>query len=258
MAFVIPEDQHGWFWLQAAACVDKQLFLFLAEIENTGAGGAFGFRQMGQSLGIVTNPLAPPLEWRVEQHKLPFVEFTAGRQKNFGAATLVDGGYVYVYGTDQEVRGGMLERYLTVARVPTNRVSDFSAWRFYEGGQWSADYREASRLAGGLATEYSVSFLPKLGKYVLVYTDHGLSPKILARTSRSPWGEWSAPITIYRCPEMAGDKGIFCYAAKAHPSQGADDALMMSYVANAYDVGRVIKDARFYWPRFVRVPLVGR
>lgn len=254
VAFVAPDDKHGWFWLQAGACVDGRLFLFLAQIESTGAGGAFGFRQMGQSLGIVTNPLAPPLEWGIEQHKLPCVEFGSGRRMNFGGATLVDSGYVYVYGTDEHIRAGKLERYLTVARVPTNRVADFSAWRFYAGGKWSADYREATGLVDRTATEFSVSFLPKLKKYVLVYTERGLSPKIQARTSRTPWGEWSAPVTIYRCAEMS-DKGVFCYAAKAHPSLGADDELVVSYVANAYDFGRVMADASLYWPRFVRVRL---
>lgn len=255
VAFLTPEDQHGWFWLWAGACIDQKLYVFLAQIETTGAGGAFGFRQVGQSLGVVTNPLAPPLEWHVEQHKLPCVEFTAERQRNFGAATLVDGGYLYIYGTDQEVRGGKLERYSTVARVPTNRVADFSAWRYYAGGEWSADYRKATRIADRMASELSVSFLSKLGRYVLVYTDQGLSPKIQVRTSRTPWGKWSEPRTVFQCPEMSKDKGVFCYAAKAHPSQGTDDTLLISYVVNAYDVGQVIADASLYWPRFVRVPL---
>ena len=255
VAFLTPEDGRGWFWLQGGACIDKQLFLFLAQIEQTDGSGAFGFRQVGESLGVITNPFAAPLEWHIEQHKLPCVEFGSERRKNFGAATLVDGGYVYVYGTDEEVRGGKLARYLTIARVPFNRVADFAAWRFYANGKWSANYREASRSVSGMATEYSVSFLPKPGLYVLVYTEHGLSPKILARTSRTPWGEWSEPTTIYRCPEMAGDKGVFCYAAKAHPTQGTDDSLVISYVANAYDFRRVMAGASLYWPRFVRVRL---
>lgn len=257
VAFLTPEDKRGWFWLQAGACIDGQLFLFLAQIEKTDAASVFGFRQIGQSLGIVTNSLAPPLEWQVEQAKLPCVEFTSERYRNFGAATLVDGGYLYIYGTDEDRGRKKLVRYLTVARVPTNRVADFSAWRYYANGQWSADYRRATRLVAGLASEYSVSFLPKLGKYVLVYTDEGLSPKIQVRTARAPWGEWSEPTTIYRCAEMSEDKRVFCYAAKAHPSLGGDDGLMISYVANSYDVGQVIADARLYWPRFVRVPLAG-
>jgi hypothetical protein len=134
-------------------------------------------------------------------------------------------------------------------------VADFSAWRYYAGGQWITDYGKATRLVGEMATEYSVSYLPKLGQFVLVYTDHGLSPKIQVRTSRTPWGEWSTANTIYHCPEMSQDKRIFCYAAKAHPSQGTDDTLMISYVANSRDVGQVIADATLYWPRFVRIPL---
>lgn len=256
VAFVTPEDKHGWFWLQAGACIDQKLFLFLTQIEKTDASSVFGFRQIGQSLGIVTNPLASPLEWRVEQCELPCAEFASKRRRTFGTATLVDGGYVYIYGTDEEDRFAGLDRYLTVARVPTNSVADFSAWRYYTDGQWSVDFRKATRLASGMASECSVSFLPKLGQYVLVYTDQGLSPKILARTSRTPWG-WSAPRTVYRCPEMSEDRRIFCYAAKAHPSQGADDELMVSYVANSYDFGQVIADARLYWPRFVRVRLAG-
>jgi hypothetical protein len=255
VAFFTPEDKHGWFWLQAGACIDKHLFLFFAQIEKTDSPGVFGFRQTGQSLGIISNPLAPPLEWRVEQHKLPCTEFTSERHQTFGAATLVDGGYLYIYGTDEDIRPGKLERYLTVARVPTNCIADFSAWRFYAGGQWGVDYHKASRVADRMASECSVSFLPKLGRYVLVYTDRGLSPKIQVQTSRTPWVNWSAPITVYQCPEMSVDKRLFCYAAKAHPSQGTEDELMISYVVNSYDAGQVIADATLYWPRFIRVPL---
>lgn len=256
-AFITPADQNGWFWLQAGVYVDNQLFLFLTQIGKTESPGVFGFRQIGQSIGIVTNPLAPPLEWHIEQRPLPCAEFTSTRRQTYGAATLIDGGYVYIYGIDEDIRPGKLERYLTVARVPTNSVADFSAWRFYVNPQeWSADYRQADRRVDAMATEYSVSFLPKLKKYALVYTDHGLSPNIQVRTSRTPWGDdWYSPSIVYRCPEMSRDKKLFCYSAKAHPNQADDDELIISYVVNSYDVAQVLSDASLYWPRFIRVPL---
>ena len=167
----------------------------------------------------------------------------------------MDGGYVYIYGTDEDIQSEKLTRYLTVARVPTNRFADFSEWRFYAAGKWDADFRNATRIIDGIATEYSVSYLPKLRQYALVYTDQGLSPKIQVRTSRTPWGNWSDPFTVYHCPEMSRDKRLFCYAAKAHPTQGTDDQCIVSYVVNSFDVGQVIADASLYWPRFVRVPL---
>jgi hypothetical protein len=108
-------------------------------------------------------------------------------------------------------------------------------------------------VADGMASECSVSFLPKLGRYVLVYTERGLSPKIQVRTAAKPWGEWAAATTVYRCPEMAQDKRIFCYAAKAHPELAEADELVISYVANSYDISQVVEDASLYWPRFVRV-----
>jgi len=256
VAFLTPENKRGWFWLQAGVYADKQLFLFLTQIEKTDSPGVFGFRQIGQSIGIVTNPLAPPLEWHIEQRPLPCAEFTSTHRQTYGAATLVDGGYVYIYGIDEDIHPGNLARYLTVARVPTNSVADFSAWRFYVNPQeWGADYRQADRTVDAMATEYSVSFLPKLKQYALVYTDHGLSPNIQVRTARTPWGEWYSPSIVYRCPEMSRDKKLFCYAAKAHPNQGADNELIISYVVNSYDVAQVLSDASLYWPRFVRVPL---
>ena len=258
IAFITPADKRGWFWLQAGVYTDKKLFLFLTQIEKTENPGVFGFRQMGQSIGIVTNPLAPPLEWRIEQRPLPCAEFTPEHHQTFGAATLLDGGYVYIYGTDEDVHSKKFARYLTVARVPTNHVADFSAWKYYADGQWDADYHKATRIIDDIATEYSVSFLPKLGRYALVYTDHGLSPKIQVRTSRAPWGSWSEPVTVYHCLEMPRDKKLFSYAAKAHPAQSAENDLVISYVVNSYDVNQVLTDASLYWPRFVRVPLAVR
>ncbi len=100
-----------------------------------------------------------------------------------------------------------------------------------------------------------MSWLPEFKRYVLIYTEAGLSPRILARTAAAPWGPWSAATEIYRCPEAGWDKRIFCYAAKAHPAVSGNSELVVSYVANSFDIRQVIADARLYWPRFVRVPL---
>jgi hypothetical protein len=70
-AFLTPEDKRGWFWLQSGACIEKRLFLFLTQVERTDEKSVFGFRQVGQWLGVVTNALDPPTAWRVEQRKLP-------------------------------------------------------------------------------------------------------------------------------------------------------------------------------------------
>ena len=255
VAFITPADKRGWFWPQAGAVSGDRLLLFLAQIEKGGTPGAFGFRTVGRWLGIVENPRDPPLTWRIAQRKVPCEIVSPRRELAFGAAVLRDGEYFYIFGTDEDKGHFGPDRYLIVGRVPVATAEDFATWRFYRDGRWDSDYRSATRLVRGMGSELSVSYLADFKRYVLVYTEGGLSPRILARTAAAPWGPWSAATTLYQCPESGWDKKIFCYAAKAHPSLAAGDELVVSYVANSFDFWQVVADARLYWPRFVRVPL---
>ena len=144
---------------------------------------------------------------------------------------------------------------MILARVPVEQAEEFSAWRFYSEGKWVDDYRQASRMVSDMASECSVSFVPQLNAYVLIYSERGLSPRILARTAPTPWGPWSSARVVYRCPEADWDRKIFCYGAKAHPHLSSDQELAVSYVANSFEFWQVAADARLYWPRFVRLPL---
>ncbi len=205
-ALLTPADQHGWFWLQAGVCVQDRLFLFLSQIEKTKDPGVFGFRQVGQTLGIVANPHDPPTEWRVEQRKLPCAIFTPQRVLTFGAALWQDTEFLYIFGTDEDIAPGGPDRYLIAARVPLGSVADVAAWRYYRDGQWIAEFRDASRLVRHMASEVSVSYLPQFKRYVLVYTQNGLSPRILARSAPRPAdpGRRRRPFTNVR--KWAGTK----------------------------------------------------
>ncbi len=257
-ALIVPADKHGWYWPQAAVVVNDRLYAFMAQMDKTGEGGAFGFRSLGRQLAVVANPHDAPADWRVEQLPLPCTEIGPKRLRTFGSAALRDGAYLYVYGIDEDVKPLGSAKHLIVARVPVGEVADVAAWRFYHDGDWQTDFRKGDRLADGFANEYSVSYLPGKRCFVAVYTQDGLSPRIVARTAPRPWGPWSAPTLLYECPEMAKDKRVFSYAAKAHPMLAADDELVVSYVVNAYDFWLPLKDAQFYWPRFVRVKFAGR
>jgi Domain of unknown function (DUF4185) len=255
-AFITPADQLGWFWLQAAAVVEDRLYVFLSQFEKTGEPGAFGFRSIGWWLGTVANPHDAPTDWQVEQVRLPFSDIGPRRLISFGAAVLRDGAYLYIYGVDEDRKEFGVGKHLIVARAPTASVADFGSWRFYRDGDWQTDFRNCERLADGMANEYSVSYLPARRCFVAVYTQNGLSPRIVARTAPRPWGPWSAPTLLYECPEMALDRRVFTYAAKAHPMLAGDEELVVSYVVNAHDFWLPLADARLYWPRFVRVKVV--
>ena len=252
-ALITPADGRGWFWLQSAIRIGQRLYLFLAQIERTGDPGVFGFRGIGQWLAAIDNPDAEPAVWRIKQQKLPFALFSPKRELNFGTAVVHTGDNVFVFGTDDHRSGGAASRHLVVARVPAGKVADFSAWRFLAEGDWAVDADGCQGLFDGMATEGSVTFLPRLNQYVCVYSEAGLSPNILARTAEKPEGPWSEPVKLYTCPETGWDKNIFCYSAKAHPELCGDDELLITYAANSFDFGQAVRDSRLYWPKFVRV-----
>jgi hypothetical protein len=253
MALIVPADGRGWFWLQAGVADRGRLSLFLNQVEKTGAKGVFGFRSIGLWLGTVANRDQPPESWRVEQVKMPNTVFAKDRMLVWGAAVLRVGDELYIYGTDERRGKGDPDRRMVLARVPAVSIGTFAAWRYYCDGLWGEDFRNPTPLAGGIASDYSVTPFGK--SYLAIYTARGLSPRILGRMADRPWGPWSAPAVLYECPEMSRDKKVFCYGAKAHPALSSDRDLVVSYVANSFDFWQVARDAKLYWPRFVRLTL---
>jgi hypothetical protein len=253
IAMITPADGKGWFWLQAGAYVDGKLYLFLPHIERSGAHGIWGFRCTGLSLGIVANPLDEPPQWKVEQLRIPFTHFDAEREINFGCAVCQAGEHLYIYGTDEKPKVLLRDRQLIVARAPIASIADAATWRFYQRGQWTTDFRSAEHLAGSMGSEASVSYLPAFKKYVLVYSENGLSTKILIRSADRPTGPWSPPTLVYDCPEPRADKRIMTYAAKGHANLSGGRDLVLTYATNSSDFWHAASDARVYWPRFLRV-----
>ena len=249
-----PGEGAGWFWPLAGAYHDGKLAVFLARVEKNGAG-AFGFKHVSQWLGEVHNPGDAPTAWRTTYTRLPFAEFAPGRTRSFGSATLRVKDDVYVYGYDEKPGKPFAVRKLVVARVPAGKLADYDSWRFFSGGEWKPDAKELTALADNVATELSVSYLPAFKQFVLVYTENGLSERIVGRFADAPEGPWSKPVVLYTCPEMKRDKRLFTYAAKAHPHLAGDGELVVSYVVNSFELAPVINDATLYRPRFVRVTL---
>jgi hypothetical protein len=254
-AVFAPPDGKGFFWLQAGVHVGGKLYVFLPRVETTGKGGAFGFKHVGQWLGVVENPAADPTEWKIAYSELPSADFTGGRKWSFGVAALRDGEFVYVYGYEETAGKPFPNRRLVLARVPAAKLADFAAWRFYSGGQWKAEASDLTPLADHIGTEGSVSYVPGLKRYALVCTENGLGDRMVGRFAESPAGPWSEPVLLYRCPEMRQSKKVFSYAAKAHPHLGGENELVITYCVNAYELGPVLNDATLYWPNFVRVKL---
>jgi hypothetical protein len=252
-ALMRPADGRGWFWVFDGVMTAKGLYLFLIQVERTAGNAVFDFKVIGAWLGQVENPKDPPSQWRVRQFKIPWVEFSASRGILWGSALIQVKDFLYIYGTTEDRQNAVPQKHMILARVPMSMLADFSRWRFYADGYWVSDFRRASRLCENVPHEYSVSYLPALKQFALVYSQDGLSENILARLSPDPQGSWSDPIQLYKCPEADWDDSIFCYAAKAHAILSeVPDALVITYIANSVDFNKTANDVRLYRPRFLR------
>ena len=258
-AIFIPKDGKGYYWPlggemsreMSAARSGAKLVLVLVRVESTKAGGAFGFRQIGQELAVIENPTDEPAKWAVNYSPLPFAQFEPKHERLWGGAVRTVGDTTYIYGSeDREKKLG--SRRLLTAKVETSKLADPSAWRFRTADGWSEKLEDAIGTVRGLATEFSVGPAPT-GGYVLTYTENGIGDRIVGRFAAEPDGPWSEPVLLYSCPEKANKK-VFCYAAKAHHFHESNE-LLVGYCVNGWNFSTSIDDQSVYRPQFIRVKL---
>lgn len=250
-AFFRPLRDGTWFWPLHGVLLESGLYVFLAEIEKTDVKSVFGFRGLSVSVAHIRNPRAEPSAWSVSLSKLPWGRWAKGGSQNFGSAVLRDGDDLYVYGVDENWLLGMGGRAMTVARVPVEGILDFKAWRFLTEDGWTTEWEKCRPLFMGQASEFTVSRFDD--RYVAVYTQFGLSGRILARFAPEPVGPWGDPVTLYEVPELKWHHTYFSYAGKHHPQLAGEGELVITYAVNSSDFWQMARDARIYRPRFVRV-----
>ncbi len=252
-AFITPDDNVGWFWLFGGILSNDKLYLTMIQTIKTEDNSAFGFQHIAMWLTEIENPNDDPNQWRTTQLKIPYSKFAKAGNTFFGSSLMLDKGYIYLYGVNENWAKGPSGRSVIVARAPTDSVTRFNTWQFYGDGQWQSDWTACSQFFNAAAPEYTVNYQPCLKKYVTIYTENGMSKNILMRTSPTPTGPWSKPQKLYECPEQNWHKTYFCYEAKAHPELSAPNELTLTYVCNSMDFWQMAKDARIYRPRFVRI-----
>lgn len=253
-AFVTPDDDDGYFWIFDGIQTTKGLFFFLPRIRHLEVTSGFPFKGIGMSLAHIANPDATPDKWQVTQAKVPFSHYGDDGTIAFGSATMRLGDYVYIYGFDSVPREGSEKtNRMIVARVREDEFGDFSAWRVLCGGEWGRDWEHADALFPGVATEFSVSYVPGIQHYAAVYSA-GLSGVIELRLSPAPEGPWGDPITVFDVPDKNWHEKAFSYAGKAHPELATTpNEMVLTYACNSMNFDDLFNDARLYWPRFVRV-----
>ncbi len=251
-----PPGTPGWFWPLHGAWTGTDLVLFLVRVEATGEGGAFGFAARESWMAKVPGGRGDPSTWEPEPVPLPFPRSLGRGRIAWGSAVLVDRGWLWIYGTEEDPTSPVPGQGLVLARVPRRAATDFASWRFLSGGRFVAAPERLDRVLEGAATELTVSRIPGLPGYTLVQSEGGLSPRIELRRARRPEGPWSPPHMVTGCDLMQPGSDRLCYAAKAHPGlSDPERGVLVTYATNSTSWDALMEDASLYFPRAVRVPL---
>jgi hypothetical protein len=135
-----------------------RLRVFVMEFMRTGPG-IFDFQWVGNAIASFVLPDLT-LENVVPTH--------GENSVMYGAALLEEGGYTYIYGTE-DVSG--TEKYLHIARATSGNV--LGAWEFYTGTGWLPDPASSARLRKGVGNGFGVA---KVGNRFVLFTMDSLVP----------------------------------------------------------------------------------
>jgi len=253
-----PHNEAGdWYWLADGIALGDTVHLFAQRMRSAPGAPGFGFARSG--VARLDLPLAHP--WDIQattQHETPLAlpERPGHGEAFFGAGILANtaaagapypDGYIYIYGLEENP----LNKQLLAARVRPPDFTDFQQWRYWNGGAWVADIREAAVQTGRLSNELSVTPMPD-GRYALLFQLDTLSGVTAMKIGDSPVGPWGPKIDLWTAVTPPGID-VFTYNAKAYPHLSAPGTLLVSYNINAVDFWDHFRYADIYRPRFFRI-----
>ena len=238
-SLIIPVDQNAWYWVGDMTVEGDRLRVFVMEFMRTGPG-PFDFQWVSNAIASFILPDLT-LEDVVPTH--------GENNVMYGAALLEEGGYTYIYGTE-DVSG--TEKYLHIARATAGDL--FGAWEFYTGTGWSSDPTASARLLRGVGNGFGVA---KVGTRFVLFTMDSLVPfsaELVMYSSNNPEGPFANRTHVYSTPETRNDR--FTYDAHVHPEfTDAQGRLLVSYDVNSLDFQDLLHNVDSYRPRFIRVKI---
>jgi hypothetical protein len=183
----------------------------------------------------------------------------------WGAALLVSGGYVYIYGVQPY---NAVSLYL--ARVPVGLLQDGAAWQFWDAKSpscaaksqsWTSHALDATALMPGVSEGFSVTDVN--GTYVLLSNDNdsGSVNNAVVHYASCPSG-FDTSSTKYTIFEPDLPYGYLAYEYRIVPQFSSGSDVLISYSTDSERVDDSCMyenyyNARIYRPRFLEIRLPG-
>lgn len=257
---VIPDRPDGvgyWPMSMVVLPADEGSLVHVFAERVRGSEQAFAFTNLGPAVATYVIPSGEPPEL-ISVTDLG--EDSPSRATvGWGAATAHgDDGYVYIFGTanpDQPLVFGWSVR---VARAEPTDLVDPGSWEYWTGGEWSTSPDAAAPVIaaeGGVSQTFSV--IARDGQwYAISKRDGDLGTDLAVWSASSPWGPFSAPVSVGRIPNDT-DPSILRYMPLAHPDarQSGPGRMLVSVSRNSLDPLVLANFPRLYRPFFVDIEL---
>ncbi len=191
----------------------------------------------------------------------------------WGAATLVSGGYIYIYGV-KPYNGRSDPFALYLARVPVGGLASGTPWQYFSGtpscpapsSAWSTDPRSATSMRQAVSAGFSVTRVN--GTDVLLTNNassaglppasraHGTTNDAIAYYARCPTGfSPSSPVYLIYRPRLPA--GYLAYEYRIVPQFSHGPEVLVSYSLNTIHPASNYADVTVYRPHFLDVRLPG-
>lgn len=187
------------------------------------APGDFNFYGVGQSFAVWSDLASVPERPVVSPGSAHPTLLFGQNEPGFGAAAVVEGDTLYAFGCIQDG----LNFHCLLASVALDSVLERSAWRFWDGVEWSTSL-SAARPVFDASSILSVQYNGYLGQWMATYSAP-LSNDVLVRTAPSLVGPWSDAARLFAADRKG--MGGTSYDAQAHSelSEGNGQVVYVSY-----------------------------
>jgi hypothetical protein len=256
---VIPNRKDGvGYWPMSVgrqAYEGYDLVTIAAQRLRTTGPGAWDFEVLGPSIAVFVVPAGQTPQLMQVTDVRP--DDTAVDRPMWGAASHVDDGWLYLYGTSKPADGESFGHALSVARVRPVDAARPDQWTYWDGSDWQDDEAAAVRLipaVGGTSQTLSV-WRGRDRWYALSKRDDLLGNDVVVWTAPSPTGPFTShPPVAHLASDL--DRGLLRYMPLAHPDLlPQPGTVVISWSNNRDDVTAVLDNPQAYRPRFKRVRL---
>lgn len=223
------------FWPAHGIRTGDEVHLFYLGVETLRPRDVWGFRNAGVGLARLDPASGRCRRLRVDGD---WRFWPAGASDlHFGVQTLAHGEHVYVFGSTRRE----LDVRAIVARVPLASIADRDAYEFYDPAR--ERWRPGLASAGGLgpcASDYSVSFNPYLGRYLMTYADP-FTKRLAIRVAERPEGPYSEPEHAGRLPHAPASELV--YLGLEHPRFAREGGrrVLVSYCEPRFELSSLLE-----------------